>query len=342
MNSIFTGPQVGAEVQRLFTDPPPRARRVVITAYVGSDPVPLLGDVNGMEVYCSPSPTGTSADGVWALIAKGAKVYFSKALHMKVYSVEGRGALIGSANLSDNGLRGGLTEVLVAVPAAPIDDLISSFKHRAKPAKQADILKLQRGNYAAVRRGRGVGESAADGQKGRRVPTDYPTWYARGAPRGIKLGWYTDESKKTHKKVRDAAKFAGFDDGVEDFNGSESEAAYVKGDLVLVLRVGDGLLEPLEHEPDWLYVDGVTELTKQEAKDAGMDTFRFIAWQGAAHRLPPPFSVTGSRIQRALQAGWRDFAPGWKKNGSISEKMLASPPEEFFASVMKHYEAEKK
>ena len=45
MNTIFHGSAVGHEVRRLFSSAPPAARRVVITAYVGRDPVPLLGEV---------------------------------------------------------------------------------------------------------------------------------------------------------------------------------------------------------------------------------------------------------------------------------------------------------
>jgi hypothetical protein len=340
MKPVFVGEQVGVEVQRLFKDVPVGMGRVVITAYVGRNPVPLLGDVKGVSVYCSPSPSGTSAVGVLRLQAAGAAVYFSNALHMKVYWVEGRGALIGSANLSKHGLRGGLAEALVSMPAesVSIPALIASFKHPPALADKKAIDDLQEGNDRMGRRGVKVGDPSGETEDTDADEVTFPAWYASRTPFRVRLGWY-DIRVSPPSRARDAARSAGFTEGLADFNAT-ALSTYQPGEWILAFRVKDGATELTDRALEWVYVDGIMKLTAEEARDAGIPGYRHLAWQGATLRQPEPFDIRDIRTARALRAAWRALARHWKKaDGSIKESVLKSPPEAFWSFALKHYGA---
>lgn len=336
MSKVLLGDQVGAHVHRLFERAKPSARRVVITAYVGSDPVALLGSVSGVDVYCSPSPTGTSAEGICRLRNAGARVFFSAGLHMKVYWVEGLGGFVGSPNLSANGLSGGLAEALVEVPesAISIEEILSSFISPPVLATEELIAKLQKENDVARRRGQYVRENAVFGPAETVSPVDFPAWYARKASYPIKLGWYSDFAEPP-ERVEEAARNQGFTDGIEDFSAAFHASTYGVHDWILTFRVQEDVTRTAERV-DWIWVDGVTHLTKKEAADDGLDVFRYVAWQAGKIRQVPPFSLQDRQIRGALRGAWREYAPSWKKAGElIDEEKLMSPPAGFFESVLR-------
>jgi hypothetical protein len=95
---------VGDAVRKLFSKT--TAKKRVAVAYVGTDPVEAMGGVSaikGMTVYCWPKPGATNPVGISDLVEAGAMVRLVNGLHAKVYWTP-YGALIGSSNLSQNGL----------------------------------------------------------------------------------------------------------------------------------------------------------------------------------------------------------------------------------------------
>lgn len=109
------------EIMRL-----PDVRKVVVVAFVGigAEQYILRRGLNAtrLKIICWDKEGCTSPEAIRTLQERGAKVHFAKNLHMKLYWAEGRGAVIGSANLSNNGLGdNGLAELAVRVKADEID-----------------------------------------------------------------------------------------------------------------------------------------------------------------------------------------------------------------------------
>lgn len=106
-------------------------RKVAIVGFVGGNATEYIPNFENLEIYCWPLPHATNPDGIIALTEMGANVYFKEKLHAKIYWAEGRGIIIGSANLSDNALgENGLQEFAVYIRDKNfnIDDVIKKFK----------------------------------------------------------------------------------------------------------------------------------------------------------------------------------------------------------------------
>ena len=145
---------IHGQIKAMFSAQTRSKRRVILVAYVGKEAPRLLPDARDGEIYCWPQPGATHPDAVRALLKAGAKVFFVPGLHMKLYWVEGIGALFASANLSGNGMgAGGLHEagVFLSDPAGlDIDHFIQGLN--ATPATQAALDILQRDHDGTIER----------------------------------------------------------------------------------------------------------------------------------------------------------------------------------------------
>jgi hypothetical protein len=91
--------------------------RFAIVGFVGPTPLEWIANPEGVAVYCWPRAGGTHPAGIDALVAAGAKVYFTNRLHSKVFHSSTGGTVLGSANLSANALaEGRLIETAVYLP----------------------------------------------------------------------------------------------------------------------------------------------------------------------------------------------------------------------------------
>ncbi|MGM9484864.1 phospholipase D family protein [Roseateles sp. NT4] len=76
-----------------------------IVAFVGYGALDQLPPrPKNLRVICWPKAGATHPDGVRRLIGAGVDVYFCDRLHSKIFWAEGRGHIVGSANLSRNAL----------------------------------------------------------------------------------------------------------------------------------------------------------------------------------------------------------------------------------------------
>ena len=101
-------------------------RKIAIVAFVGEGADRyLLGrgtKATGLRVICWDKEGCTSPETVRKFQDNKVQVDFVSDLHMKLYWGSGQGAVIGSANLSDNGLGdGGLHELAIRVPDGVVD-----------------------------------------------------------------------------------------------------------------------------------------------------------------------------------------------------------------------------
>ena len=110
-------------------------RRVILTAYVGGDPLTYIAYPDGIKVFCSNNPVGTNPDGVAQLIGAGCTVLFRASVCTQSYfGSERAGALIGSTNLSTNALGdGGLFETLNGADDIDVDALIRKLGRHDRP-----------------------------------------------------------------------------------------------------------------------------------------------------------------------------------------------------------------
>ena len=142
MEYLRNSKEIGARLQKLFGG---QGRKVAIVGFVGSNALKHLPeDISGLEVVCWPKAGATHPDGIRQLLGiEGVSVSFCDNLHQKIYWREGTGLIVGSANLSENGLGdGGLHEFAVycADRSFDIDRVLNELSR--KPVSESELSKL--------------------------------------------------------------------------------------------------------------------------------------------------------------------------------------------------------
>ena len=125
------------------------AKKIIVVAFVGAGAERyILGrtaNANRLQVICWDKEGCTNPETIRTLRDRGVQVRFARNLHMKLYWAENRGAVIGSANLSNNGLGDkGLHELAVRVAASEVDirGLLNTVESQAvTPALLADLFR---------------------------------------------------------------------------------------------------------------------------------------------------------------------------------------------------------
>lgn len=196
---LHNSDEVKAKIRSIFRDN--HTRRVAIVAYVGKGVRGYLPNPKGMELYCWPQPGGTSASAVRQLQRLGVDVSFADRVHMKIFWARGKGAVVGSANLSDNALGvGGLHEAGVFVPANKVR--IDSLIERIKPTEvtPAALRRLSAAEANRVPRRAGAPRRASSTS----IP-NFAEWFESERRKGWKWGYFDDYVPNTFSQRARAA-----------------------------------------------------------------------------------------------------------------------------------------
>jgi len=290
MRVLHSSSEVRAAIRKLFAAP--KRRRVAIVAFVGRGASAYLPRPKGLELYCWPAAGGTSASAIKGLQKRGVRVAFAESVHMKVYWCKGAGAVITSANLSDNALGvGGLHEIGVLVPArtVKIDRLIRQIRPLA--VTEARLRRLDVAENARVGfRGRRGGQATA-------LPS-FPEWLGGHRRRSWKWGYGEKVVPGFSRRARAAAKDVS--PGLRPVTTvSCRRGQYREGDWVLDVNLSTG---GLLSAPRWVYVNRVVLVEKSDRVHYSKDwPFDAVQINALRHCPSPPFRVD-SRFRRALRA----------------------------------------
>ncbi|WP_342116539.1 phospholipase D family protein [Pseudoduganella sp. OTU4001] len=176
---LLLGADIANSVQELLKAPDDE--RIVVVAFVGKYPLRWLENPRGIKLYCWPNPGATHPDGIRALLAAGVEVHFVPRLHAKIYWSRLHGAVLGSANLSNNALsEDGLHEAAVRLAPGELDiaAVLCQFEATAISCHEAQsfgaaLAKLDIEHAAYVQRNGGKEENPST----QRVPT-FGEWIA--------------------------------------------------------------------------------------------------------------------------------------------------------------------
>lgn len=139
------------------------SRRTVMVAFVGAGAEEYLPVPSGLDLICWDKEGCTDPDTIRELRDRNVNVSFAANLHMKVYWSEQRGAVIGSSNLSGNGLGdGGLFEAVAILPPGlvNVEQLKSGLEIRPVTPRLLRSLDKRTRKYRARNKGKMVFRSA--------------------------------------------------------------------------------------------------------------------------------------------------------------------------------------
>ncbi len=298
MKLLSTSLDIQRAVVRLMK---PGAERVVLVAFVGSGASAYIPKPKGVTIVCWPKGGGTNPRAVRELMERGARVFFADRLHMKLYWARGRGAVLGSANLTTNALGSGkLKELAVAVPDTSVSIRAILKSVDAQPVSEKRLKRLDREHRKMAGFVSGGNEPAIH----------YRTWFDSPARPNWKLGWWDERVGFSTPSIKRAK---------SEFN-KEPRAAICakKGDY----RAYDwilsfGLTAKGTREPEWISVDFVIRHTNSK-KDK--HPFEAVQVLSNRERTTPPFSLAAG-FGKALGAACREF--GVEK---LKSRKTVAPP----------------
>jgi hypothetical protein len=292
---LHTSDEVKTKIRAIFRDS--STRRVAVVAYVGRGAKAYLPNPKGLELYCWPQPGATSARAVRQLQRLGVNVFFADRVHMKVFWAQGKGAVVGSANLSDNALGvGGLHEAGVFVPASKVR--IDSLIKRVKPAEvtPAALLRLSTAEANRAPRRGGAPRRASS------APS-FAEWFESERRKGWKWGYF-DYYVQHGFSRRARAAVHEIDPTLDPTQAVFCRRSqYEDGGWILYVRLTKGGLLTV---PKWVFVHRVVLVEKRDRVYDAEFPFQAVQAHPLRHCPTPPFSIDG-RFRAALREACRRF-----------------------------------
>lgn len=318
MTILYTSTQVRREIKRLFTES--KGRRVVISAFVGGDAHVYLPRPEGIELICWPKAGGTNPDAIRDLIARGVKVFFADAVHMKIYWTSDKGAIVTSANLSTNALgEGGLKEVGVSLPKGRIEinRIIKSLS--ISEASKAELLKLDKEHKAAWKKNPSHFAKTSS-------PISFDKWHESEARSVWKLTSYRPAKVSLSKESKSVLEREHGSVSYEDIL-EHPEYSFHEDDWVLCFNVNN------TREMNWIFAHHVIPSFSQVKKLNPISLhYQVIQVKKLGRNAPCPFQLD-TAFKTAFVKAVGEFG-GTEK---IEELRKAIPSPKLIDIVYKHY-----
>jgi hypothetical protein len=314
---LYTSGEVRKAIAKLFSES--EGDRVAISAFVGEGADIFLPKPKGLKLICWPKAGGTNPNTLRKLVQSKVKVYFSDSVHMKVNWTKDLGAVITSANLSQNALgSGNLREIGVQLRpgAVDIERVIASIKPHH--ATKRELLRLDRQHKLFAARNPGYQKkSKAD---------SWAEWYGSKWKSEWKLGWWDEVATVSRTAKEYAKREYGISDPHDFIAGKKGN--FVRGDWVLTFF----LRKQSPAKIKWLYVDYCIRVPKSERRSYD-PVYPYQAVQVAsAGKYPvPPFQID-KRFREALVRTVREVGAEKIKNWKS-----VKPSQNFLGAIHKHY-----
>jgi hypothetical protein len=274
--------EIKQQLTQLFSE---EGEKWAVVGFVGYNAIDHLpAHVKNLSIVCWPKAGGTNPDGVRRLIDNGISVYFCDNLHQKIYWRKGAGLIIGSANLSSNGLGDkGLHEFGVYCDDEKFDisHVLAALNY--VPVTSAAMAKLDVEHRAQAQQKSENGENC--GNKGDLNPPAFLDSIKIKFPKQWKLiTWSEIRDNDDQIKVKaDLEKHFGSTKSVNDNDIDPKDSnVFAKGDFILQVKTNEKGLIVRSDQIKWLYVDHIIWKRGLRA------VVQVSKWE---HRIPSPFKL---------------------------------------------------
>ncbi len=312
MKFLERSSSIRGELQKLFRRS--RNRKVILVAFVGEDAPRLLPCWEGVELYCWPKAGGTNPKALEHLKKLGAIIHFVDRMHMKLYWVGGRGAVIGSANLTDNALGDGKLHEAAVLLRRPdlvdVDKIIAQSK--PEPMTIAALRRLTEEHHRFYRR---VEFSPAKKRRSTK-PSSFLDWY-RNRIEDWWLVWW-ECGGEAADSVLDQLEAEEGTRGYYDYMDFGESDCPGKDKWLLTYKIGrDGLIG----KPAWMYIDHAYRVSGAEADETD---YPVQAIQQKPLTTTPPFDLNEAGFMSVFCQVVGDHPVWGKKRKTSVRKWLPS------------------
>ena len=289
---LYTTNALRRAIRCVLEEPQRGDRRVALVAYVGGAAQDFLPDPKGLKLVCCLQPGATDALTLGRLKKRGAELFKSKKLHMKVYWSSRKGCVICSANASGNALGGGgLIEAGVWLPPGAVD--VDKLWNAAKPVPvdRNDLKDLA--NKTPARRPPGSHGSVA------KVPS-FREWIETDCLRTWKLGWWEAAGAILSKGAKEKALNS------YDITNPHDHLLFAKGEA----NADEWFLSFNVRTPKqakWFLADFVIKVPQEDKNAYDADCpYQAVMLRPLKNYEPPPFKLDQS-FRNAFGCAVREF-----------------------------------
>ncbi|BBZ99845.1 hypothetical protein [Bradyrhizobium diazoefficiens] len=307
MKVLYSSNELHDAIATVLSDPKPGDRRIALVAYVGGRAEAFLPDPAGLDIVCWLKSGSTDPLTLARLRERGAKLFKSDLLHMKVYWSSRNGCVICSANASGSALgSASQKEAGVYLPAGSVNiDRLWSY---AKPAKikEGDLRLL---NRQADREPSSFRSSAPVDN------ADFLEW-KKFRLSEWSLGWWYEDAELARKSKAVAKERFGIKKPVDFLNLRKGQLRSY--DWALSFRL------PHVTDVNWFYTDFVHPIDSADKLAFDSDNpFQAVQARPLRDCPRPPFKVD-RRFRSALRRAIASYGPE-----RIENKKSLRPTEEF-------------
>jgi hypothetical protein len=316
---LYTSAALRGAIRDVLGEPQPEDRRLALVAYVGIDAQDFLPDPDGLEIVCWLQPGATDALTLGRLRQRGAILFKSRKLHMKVYWSSRKGCVVCSANASNNALgSGGLIEAGVRLPQGAVD--VDRLWKAAKPDPVSAVDLKDLANKTPQRK-------PPDSHRSRAKAPSFLDWTKTEGVQSWKLGWWDVHGGAMTKAAKSKARRTY---GIRNPHDHLPVARGQVGanDWLLMFNVW----APTKAE--WFNADFVIEVPQNDAEAYDADyPYQAIMLRPLQNYEPPPFELNPS-FRRAFRSAVIEF--GQNRFEKLED---LSPTPDFIKFIKKILEA---
>ncbi|MBL6985372.1 MAG: phospholipase D family protein [Candidatus Thioglobus sp.] len=295
MEVLSSSRRIADEISRILGD---EGERIITVAYIGDNALDYLPNPDNLVIYCSTDIPGTNPFSLRELKNAGVVLCEVSNLHSKVYWSASNGVVIGSANLSNNGLSAsGNHEVSVSLPSKSFDmkTYVKGLRSTPIDFKRIESLENKYNLYVSKNKIKRTGVV--------RKKNSYLEWSNTHGPKWRIYVW--TEEGDIPRDVKSTLN--GEHPGSEyyDFMHTQKDGAYKLGGFVLNVKenwIGDELESVSEYS--W-FIPEIKIMSEQ--RNASEFPYYWISLNGNdPHHVP--FNVKQKAFQKAFAECYMDCA----------------------------------
>jgi hypothetical protein len=247
MEILVTSKQIRDKIRWVLGDT--HDERIALVAFVGHDAVKFLANPKGIQLYCWLKVLGTNPNGLRSLLSRDVDLFEVNNLHMKLYWSRKRGAVLGSANLSENALGNDVQfELAVYLPPKTVDikRLMKRFVARKIDGPRIDSFETRYNLYPLRNQDDFTQFSSSKSQTPNFL--DWCSLRRKSIETPFRLYWWWEEANPPNDALKVVKQETGSDYNL-GFINSMSKKDYELGEWVLSFRESsytNGDIRPLK------------------------------------------------------------------------------------------------
>lgn len=304
MKILYSSGEIHTEIKKLFSKDSGDNEKFILVAYIGKKASKYIPNIRNLTIICSPTPGATAPEAIRYFLGAGVKVLFTNNLHMKVYWTE-IGAIVGSANLSENALSEKTKECAVAIKSNEIDIKRLISYCNAVEVKEANLKKLDNDTDRHNVKNENIVVEKID---------SFACWYKSIFRRDWKIGIWTDtadfsleanEISRLEYRVKKPYDYLGV-----------SKNQVCEGEWILSLNLTD------VDTASWIYVDFIANINRDEDIYDTDFPNQAIQVQENKYYPKPPFNTNEKKFKNALRSAISRYGTGELEN---QENLIPNP-----------------